>query len=204
MKLTGSILTAMALAAGCGKVSKDNDGSNGVPDVKDLNLVGTWERGCEKIDLLGLQYRKVKLVMGGLKDYTREQTLFGDSGCNDERFVEKQTGTWAIVGTSPKDSGAKQINFTVKDAFVNPRNDSVAKDYNAKKYCDITSWKNGEETKVTNANCASGSKQGQVIFDVARVEEKNLFFGKTGFFITGKTSDGRPEVLDRDRPYTKK
>ncbi len=204
MKLVTTLLTAAALTSSCGWFPKSKDEAVGIPDLKDANLVGTWERDCEKYDLLGARYRKVKLVVGGLKSYTREQTIFSDSGCNGERYVEKQTGTWDIVGTMAGDDGVKQINFTVKDASVNVRNDNVSAEFNLIRYCGLTSWKNGEDRKVLNIDCSSGFKDSQVISDVARVEDRKLFFGKTGFNLTNDAAGKRPSALDRDRPYSKK
>lgn len=204
---TNHVLGALSLflLTGCGSLNKDNnEDSNSPVDQRDTSLIGSWERGCEKFDLLGLQSHKVKLNFDIGLGFYREQTIFAKDQCSDERIVEKQTGTYGKVGDAQGVEGGRQINFTVKDAFVTPRNDQAAKDLNDAKYCNLTNWQNGVEQKVTGVNCRSGYSEGQVLFDIYKVDGNNLQLGQAGFLLDGSTSTTRPTSIDTARPYVKR
>lgn len=207
MITTKHMLSALSLLAltGCGSLKKDNNEDSSSPaDQRHTNLIGSWERGCEKVDLLGLQSHKVKLNFDIGLGFYREQTIFAKDQCGDERIVEKQTGTYGNVGDAQGVVGGRQINFTVKDAFVTPRSDQAAKDLNAAKYCNLTNWQNGVEQKVTGVSCKSGFNEGQVLFDIYKIDGNSLQLGQAGFLLDGSTSTSRPSTLDAARPYVKK
>ena len=207
MITTRNMMGALSLLVltSCGGLKKgSNEDDNSPIDQRDMSLVGSWERGCEKVDLLGLQSHKVKLSFDIGLGFFREQTIFAKADCGDERIVEKQTGTYGKVGDAQGVDGGHQINFTIKDAFVTPRSDGAASDLNKAKYCNLANWQNGVEQKVTGVNCKSGYNEGQVLFDIYKVDGNNLQLGQAGFLLDGSTSTTRPTSLDAARPYVKK
>lgn len=198
-------ILSVVLLSGCGALKRDNNEDDSSPnDQRDLKLIGSWERGCERADILGLQSRKVKLNFDLGLGFFREQTIFAKDVCADERIVEKQTGTYAKVGDAQGVEGAYQINFTVKNAFVTPRSDQAADDLNKVKYCGLDNWKNDVEQKITNVPCKSGYNEGQVLFDIYKLDENNLQLGQAGFLLDGSNNNARPATLDTLRPYVKK
>lgn len=207
MMTTNKMVGALSLLVltGCGAMKKDNnEDNNGSAFRGDTALLGSWERGCEKADWLGLVSHKIKLNFDISLGFYREQTLFADGNCADERVVEKQTGSYTKIGDAAGIDKGYQINFTIKDAYVTPRSDAAAADLNKAKYCNLTNWANGVEQKVTGVDCKSGYKEGQVLFDIYKVDGNNLQLGQAGFLLDGSTSDARPTTLDTARPYVKK
>lgn len=197
-------LVAASMIMGCGTLKKEKDKAHkgaGANSQIDSDLVGTWERDCEKFDIFGVKYRKVKLDFGATLGYTREETVFDDEGCTQAEFAEKHTGTWAMVGNA--DGGAKQLNITIKDAFVKPNNAQSAEVMNNTKFCGIKDWQEGKETEITNVDCPSAAKEGEVIFEIYKLQDKKLYLGKTGFFSNGHTDASRPSEIDLSRPYDK-
>lgn len=204
-KIIGVGVVSLVVLAGCGRIDKkDSEKTNTPADQRDLSLVGAWERGCESVDLLGLQSHKIRLDFNAGFGFSREQTLFAGSTCADERIVEKQVGTYGRVGDAKDIPGAHQINFTIKDAYVTPRNDQGVADLNKVKYCGIADWAVGVERKVTNIACKSGFNEGQVLFDVYKVEQNSLQLGQAGFLLDGSTDSARPTALNTAKPYVKK
>lgn len=202
-KLVGVV--GLLVLSSCGRFNKaDSDQINTPAAQNDLGLVGAWERGCEAVNFLGLQSHKVRLDFNPALGFSRERTLFGGDACADERLVEKQVGTYGRVGDVDGVAGAHQINFTVTDAYVTPRNDQGVADLNKDKYCGISDWAKGVERKVTGVDCKSGYKQGQVLFDIYKIDQNSLQMGEAGFILNGTTDGARPAALDTAKPYVKK
>lgn len=188
---------------GCGWFGqKKDEAAEAIDRDLDAKLVGVWERGCEKVDLLGIKYRKTKLDFNINRKFTREMTLFEDSQCQGEISVDKQTGLWTVEDDNP--AGGRHITFNVQKSFVDPRSDKVANEFNAQKYCNFTDWEQKKYREVTDANCRSALKADQQVEDIYLIENGDLYFGKTGFFMTDNKNAAVPSELDKSRPYAKK
>ncbi|MCX6123335.1 MAG: hypothetical protein NTV34_01080, partial [Proteobacteria bacterium] len=112
-------------------------------------------------------------------------------------------GTFAAAGDAPNEPDAKQLNLTAHSAFVTPLDDKHATDFNQSKYCGISDWSPNVEREVTGLSCFSGFKEGQVIFDIYRIQENHIYFGNTGIWLNGGSDGQRPQKLDLSDPLAK-
>jgi len=201
--IPGALIAASILS--CGRFKKDEDDRTVTPASQlDTNLVGTWENDCEKADFIGLQYRRVKFKFETGLGFVREQSVYTDAACAGERYTDKQIGTWASVGEAKETQDARQINLTVVDSYVTPSNKDVAAEFNKLGYCGASDWAEKVTKKVTSVKCASAMASGQVIFDIYRVKDKVVYFGKSGLFLTGKSDGSRPKEIETAKPHHKK
>lgn len=199
--LVAAPLCAAMVLLSCGKKSSDDTPSATSPDS--VKLTGTWKSDCKSGSFLTESFFRKKVTFqldGGFK---RQIEVFDNDQCNSSRASQTLTGTYTVAGDEPKEPDAKRLNLTSKATYVTPQTDSDTANFNQSKYCGIADWKTGTEREVTGADCASGFKEGQVIFDVYRIQDNHIYFGATGIWLNGRTDVQRPEKVDLTDPHAK-
>ena len=194
-----TMLSVLALSCG-------SKGSNETPtgiNKETAQLAGSWHSDCHAGTFLASSHVQKKIgfnVAGGFK---RETRLFDNAQCSGPKVSTVLNGTFAAVGDVPNEPDAKQLNLTAKSAFVTPLDDKNTADFNQSKYCGITDWITNVEREVTGLSCYSGFKEGQVIFDIYRIQENHIYFGNTGIWLNGGSDEQRPQKLDLSDPLAK-
>ncbi len=205
--LTASLPLLLALPA-CGS-------SNSSKDVVDdasarTELQGTWTDACHApnrlADVLKTGFAQDRYEFGLLQNrFTRTLSVYSDAACSKPGFTETIEGGYTVIGDGPDIDGGRPINYTLTKATINPQTAAAVDALNVVSYCGVKDWALNQAKEVTNKTCALQQfKNGDVVFDIFRVENKQLTMGKTSFFADGSSGQARPTERNKDLAFTKK
>lgn len=179
MRLIPTIII-MVLFTGCG--AKDDDSSS-TP-----SLVGTWVLDCHKNDD-GTSF-------GATIEFTNTThsdviTVYTDGSCASAALKATIEGTYVIGELSTVVEGTRNLEqvFTknertaLTDAEVKILTDAV--------FCGKTDWVLNTAASVKGSTCVADGN-----YDIFKIEESKLTFGKNTSENNGKSAAKRPITLD--------
>ena len=201
IRIFGLMIIVGAIVAGCGVFSTKNKGKKETQNV--IALAGEWRSECIKGDWFDFSQYKDDYKFSAIGDFDKSTTVFKDD-CKTAEITSTLRGTYDALGVTKDVPDAKDINFTVTEALISPRSDTATKILNSAEYCGISDWKTNQDVSVLDRDCVGWNfKKGTVIFDIYRLQDKRLFFGKRMTFFSSETNDSRPAKLDEEHVLVK-
>ena len=192
-----------AVSIGCGTFETKKKGRKAQQNA--MELAGEWRSNCVKLDWLGLQCSVESYAFTAIGDFDKKTTVFSDEGCATASAELVQRGTYDELGGSKEVQGAKDINFTVVEAGLAPKDARLLAPMNAALYCGHNDWAVNVAQTIIDRDCGGKTtRRGQVIFDLYQVADKTLHFGDTMMFFNKSNPAQRPNKLDAGRTFTKK
>lgn len=154
---------------------------------------GLWVLKCQQ----GLKKEQIYEVSGRV---STTEFFHQDAHCSDESFRFETIGSVFYNDANPTfiDFMYEQINLTVFKQ-------RVIDDFNTRKVCGFTNWKNGEAQNITGLKCAIFNytketqipKGGDKKYGIYSVEENKLYYGQPSSEYDGSTPLRRPVEFRR-------
>ena len=203
LRVLMAILVAAGLSASCGSTkSTKKEGKKLRQTAKSLN--GEWDASCQKQDWFNFTQAAERFRFSPLGDFEKRTEIFRKD-CKAADLVIETGGTYDSLGKAKDIPDAKEINFTISAASVTPKSEDAVKALKAMKYCSISEWALGKKEDVLGKDCAGVNyKNGEVVYDIYRQKNKQLYFGKKMLFLAGETANDRPVKLEEKRVFVKK
>jgi hypothetical protein len=197
------IAVLAALATGCGGFDTKDKGKKG--SENDAALTGTWETGCLAADALELAHKQSTLIFSAVGDFDRISVLHANEACSSPAVEVAVHGTYDVVGEAEGvEGGADNLNFTIHSATATPKSEDAVRLLSAAKYCGLADWSVDKEVDVAGKECLGERvDQGQVVFDIYRIDDTKLLIGDTLNWFDNTDAKERPTELAADRPYVK-
>jgi hypothetical protein len=149
------IFAAFALLA-CGKVQL-GEGDDGTGDNGPLSpYSGTWKASCVQSEAPhGGQYYLRQQLAFSTNGFTLETEVFSESTCTDsfkKEYVLKTTGFMAFADKN-EDSTLRDIDVTHSSYAIKPASVEMAKLFNDRKDCGLSTWSFDKYTNVSGKKC---------------------------------------------------
>ncbi len=169
------------------------------------DLRGTWQTDCMGTNTLQTVSSRREYVFNAIGDFDRFERYYSDAHCQNLVATYKVVGTVEVKGPYPERPGLDMINFTVNEAYITVKSESILPALNAMRLCGRMDWQVNEDVHVSNAEC-EGSKvqKGGVQFDSYDIRKGQLFLGQKLMFLAQDNASERPTELDIKTPYSKK
>lgn len=166
---------------------------------KTIEIYGEWEQDCKSFDFAGLSHYADQVKFNPVSEFEQKTRIYDNSKCEDGLAELTVRGDFEILGEAKGVEGARNINFTIKEARFKPQDDKAVDALNTLKYCGFENWKKNQSKDILNRNC-KGAKysDGMVIFDIYKREKDTIFFGEANNWLAGKTTNDRPAELAAD------
>lgn len=189
---------------GCKKDEKTSETGKKLENTP-ADLRGTWQSACLGTTTLNMVSSQRVYVFNAIGDFDRLERYFSDANCQNLVATYKVIGTVEVKGSNPDKPDVDMINFTVNEAYMTVKSESVLEQLNAMKFCGRSDWRLNEDVHVTNAEC-EGSKvqKGGVQFDSYDIRDGQLYLGQKLMFLGKDNASDRPTELDTKAPYSKK
>lgn len=199
-----AVLSVPLAAMACKKDEKTSETGKKLENTP-AELRGTWQSPCVGTTTLNLVSTQREYVFNAIGDFDRVERYYSDSNCQNLVATYKVVGTVETKGSNPAKPDLDMINFTVNEASMTVKSDSILNDLNTMKLCGKSDWKVNEEVQVTNAECEGSQVQkGGVQFDSYDIRDGQLYLGQKFLFLAKDNASERPTELDSKVPYMKK
>lgn len=201
------VLVSAAAITGCGIGERSKEARKDAENKWELS--GEYSNRCHAPTIVNAilkdDFAKETYDYNVTGTFTQSYALHEDAACSQLKLTRSIGGKYEIVGDSDKVAEAKMVNLTINSATLTPGSDAVAVELNDDKYCGITDWKSGVASNILDKDCGGLTvRNGEVIFDIYKVQDNTLYMGKTSFFRNGSSGSTRPEALDTDLFFTRK
>jgi hypothetical protein len=204
MKTTIVLMSSMLLAS-CGVFEKTKKEAKKVAK-SDPALVGTWNTDCIDTSVLELTHGQKEVIFDLKGTFTKKEYLFDDEGCQNKAAVYEVDGDYKDQGKNKDNGDVKDIDFKMTEAHFTAYSETLVKAMNLTKFCGISDWKKGAKRDIMGEECIGYPvpEKGDDVYDVYRVEDKELFFGGNFLFLSDLEPTERPEDIDPNLAYDKK
>lgn len=113
-----------------------------------------------------------------------------------------QTGSY-VIGETEVEAGTT-IDLTVGSVLITLHTQALTQSYNDRKFCG-GGWELDVERAITKEMCKAGATDNtpDMIYEIFEVADDKIYFGTKDQTHNGKSAEGRPVILDQQRPYAK-
>lgn len=201
------LVSLVVLSASCGKKDKKNT-DNIVQSVKnevhEYKIMGTWESPCSGVGTSGFGLSSKEFYNFSRNVLLKAKEFYAVADCVEPSLRVEYSGNFKISAANDLGENSRSLDLEYKKVSLLPLSANVTTLLNTPHICGIADWEVNHARDVTDASMKGlcellVNPTPSYVFDIAKVEDGKLYFGKGNSKDSTKT---RPVELDKDTVFS--
>lgn len=204
------VLSCLVWGTGCGKGGGGGGGGSGEvgKQATKIELNGHWGRNCAAAgEVAEISATKVEYDFGAAVKKTT--TAFQDDKCQAPMLALVEYGSYSIGNEVGSKTGVYELDQNYATATVTPLSAEAVEGLYLASACGFSDWALNQPRDITAKTSDDPvasrcwRKTPRTAYDVARIENNQLFMGKYTPTADRSTPQKRPTAIDTEKPFTR-